>query len=181
MIFQAGRFGLHLLLQQDGISRVWCVSALRQRHNGHDSVSNHQPHDCLLSRLFRCRSKKTSNSSWQASVQWNHQWPVNSLHKGPVTWKMLPFDDVIMCFTMKTRQQPFIEYSAVQCIIFFGWLVFLIYWTLLLWCLLQWNIIILNGFGYSCGQCIHAMDEWWNFLDTTLSWVTYDIYCGRTV
>ena len=33
---------------------------LRWRHNGRDSVSNHQPHDCLLSRLFRRRSKKTS-------------------------------------------------------------------------------------------------------------------------
>ena len=31
-----------------------------QCHNGHDSVSNHQPHDCLLNRLFRRRSKKTS-------------------------------------------------------------------------------------------------------------------------
>ena len=30
------------------------------RHNGHDNVSNHQPHDCLLNRLFRRRSKKTS-------------------------------------------------------------------------------------------------------------------------
>ena len=26
----------------------------------HDSVSNHQPYDCLLNRLFRRRSKKTS-------------------------------------------------------------------------------------------------------------------------
>ena len=34
--------------------------ALRWRHNGRDSVSNHQPHDCLLNRLFRRRSKKTS-------------------------------------------------------------------------------------------------------------------------
>ena len=34
--------------------------ALRWRHNGRDNVSNHQPHDCLLSRLFRRRSKKTS-------------------------------------------------------------------------------------------------------------------------
>ena len=25
-----------------------------------------------------------------------HRWPVNSPHKGPVTQKMLPFDDVIM-------------------------------------------------------------------------------------
>ena len=33
---------------------------LQWRHNGHDSVSNHQPHDCLLNRLFRRRSKKTS-------------------------------------------------------------------------------------------------------------------------
>ena len=34
--------------------------ALRWRHNERDSVSNHQPHDCLLNRLFRRRSKKTS-------------------------------------------------------------------------------------------------------------------------
>ena len=26
-----------------------------------------------------------------------HRRPVNSPHKGPVTWKMFPFDDVIMC------------------------------------------------------------------------------------
>ena len=29
-------------------------------YNGHDGVSNHQPYDCLLNRLFRRRSKKTS-------------------------------------------------------------------------------------------------------------------------
>ena len=33
---------------------------LQWRHNGRDSVSNHQPKDCLLNRLFRRRSKKTS-------------------------------------------------------------------------------------------------------------------------
>ena len=32
-------------------------SALRWRHNGRDCVSNHQPHDCLLNRLFGRRSK----------------------------------------------------------------------------------------------------------------------------
>ena len=38
-----------------------CFStALHWRHNGHDGVSNHQPHDCLLNRLFRRRSKKIS-------------------------------------------------------------------------------------------------------------------------
>ena len=34
--------------------------SLHWRHNGHDSVLNHQPHDCLLNRLFRRRSKKRS-------------------------------------------------------------------------------------------------------------------------
>ena len=32
-------------------------SPLRWRHNGHDCVSNHQPHNCLLSPLFGRRSK----------------------------------------------------------------------------------------------------------------------------
>ena len=30
------------------------------RHNDHAGVSNHQPHGCLLNRLFRRKSKKTS-------------------------------------------------------------------------------------------------------------------------
>ena len=34
--------------------------SLQWRQNGRDSVSHHQPQDCLLSRLFRRRSKKTS-------------------------------------------------------------------------------------------------------------------------
>ena len=138
-------------------------------------VSNHQPHDCLLSPLFKRRSKKTpklcvtalcvGNSSvtsefpalrtsnaenvsiwWRLHVEsepiypfhysdvimgvmasqitsltivystvysgsnqrklqssasltcvWRiHWWPVNSPHKGPVTRKMFPFDDVII-------------------------------------------------------------------------------------
>ena len=36
------------------------TNALQWRHNGCDGISNHQPHDCLLNLLFRCRSKKTS-------------------------------------------------------------------------------------------------------------------------
>ena len=43
------------------LSRPRCVkSPLLWRHNGRDGVSNHQPHDCLLSRLFKHRWKKTS-------------------------------------------------------------------------------------------------------------------------
>ena len=35
-------------------------TTLRWRHNDHAGVSNHQPHSCLLNRLFRRKSKKTS-------------------------------------------------------------------------------------------------------------------------
>ena len=39
----------------------WCANHSWQwRHNGRDSVSNHQPHDCILNRLFARGSKKTS-------------------------------------------------------------------------------------------------------------------------
>ena len=52
------------LLGSEAISRhdddKFDTYTLRWRHNGRDSVPNHQPHDCLLNRLFRRRSKKTS-------------------------------------------------------------------------------------------------------------------------
>ena len=41
--------------------------------------------------------RKHQSSASLAFVWEIHRWPVNSPHKGPVTWKMLPFDDVIMC------------------------------------------------------------------------------------
>ena len=65
-------------------------------HNGHDGVSNHQPFECLLNRLFRRRSKKTSKLCLTGLMRGIHRWPVNSPHKGPVARKMFPFDDVIM-------------------------------------------------------------------------------------
>ena len=44
-----------------GLGLCSCDSrTLLWRHNEHDSVSNHQPHHCLLNRLFGHRSKKTS-------------------------------------------------------------------------------------------------------------------------
>ena len=47
---------------------------LQWRHNGCDGVSNHQPHDCLLNRLFRRRSKKTSN--FRVTGLWARSSPV---------------------------------------------------------------------------------------------------------
>ena len=42
------------------IARNEASNTLLWRHSGRDNVSNHQPHDYLLNRLFRRRSKKTS-------------------------------------------------------------------------------------------------------------------------
>ena len=42
------------------ISALWKGSPLQWRHNGRDGVSNHRHNDCLLSRLFRRRPKKTA-------------------------------------------------------------------------------------------------------------------------
>ena len=52
------------------------VTSLRWRRNGRDSVSNHQPHDCLLNRLFRRRSKKTSKlrvTGVLSAPCWSHE------------------------------------------------------------------------------------------------------------
>ena len=65
-------------------------TTLQWRRNESDGVSNHQPHHCLLSRLFRRRSKKTSKLCVTGLCAGN------SPRKWPVTRKMFPFDDVIM-------------------------------------------------------------------------------------
>ena len=80
---------------------TWCSNALRWRHIERDGVSNHQPHDCLLKRLFRQRSKETAelrvtdlcagnspvagefpprmaSNAENVSVWWRHQGVINS-------------------------------------------------------------------------------------------------------
>ena len=47
----------HLQSSHTNVNRT----PVQWRHNWHDDVSNHQPHPCLLNRLFGRRSKKTSN------------------------------------------------------------------------------------------------------------------------
>ena len=52
-IYNKYHYTLCCLCTNSFISLEWC-------HNGRDGVSNHQPHDCLLNRLFVRRSKKIS-------------------------------------------------------------------------------------------------------------------------
>ena len=74
---------------------VYLLSTLQWRHNGHDSVSNHQPHDGFLNFLFRHISKKTSMLRVTGLCA-GHRRPGDSPHKWPLTRKKFAFDDVIM-------------------------------------------------------------------------------------
>ena len=55
----------------------------------------------------------TKSSASLAFVRGIHRWPMNSPHKGPVTRKMLPFDDVIMQLTRDQAYTPMQQYIGV--------------------------------------------------------------------
>ena len=91
--------------------------ALQWHHNDPDGVSNHEPHGCLLNRSFRRRSKKTSKLRVTGLCAGNSPGPVNSPHKGPVTRKMFPFDDVIMGITSLTLGQWYHYHNSCESIL----------------------------------------------------------------
>ena len=71
--------------------------SLQWRHYGRDGVTNHRRLHCLINRLFKRVSKKTSKLCVTGLCEGNS--PVTGefpAHR-PVTRKMFPFDDVIMC------------------------------------------------------------------------------------
>ena len=81
------------------IHRQWqgaVKCSLQWRHNERDGVSNHRCVDRILHRLFRRISKKISIFRITGLCAGIHRWPGNSPHKGTVTRKILPFDDVII-------------------------------------------------------------------------------------
>ena len=79
------------------------ISTSRWRHNGRDSVSNHQPYDCLLNRLFRRRSKKISKLRVTGLCTGislgTGEFPV----KWPVTRKMFTFDHSSSVFVLSEQ------------------------------------------------------------------------------
>ena len=72
------------------------TSPLQWRDNERDasqitSISN------VSSTLCSCADQRKHQSSASlAVVRGIHRWPVDSPHKGPITLKLFPFDDVIM-------------------------------------------------------------------------------------
>ena len=57
---ETGEFPAQRASNADFFSIWWRHHALQWRHNKHDGVSNDRRLDCLLNRLFRRRSRKTS-------------------------------------------------------------------------------------------------------------------------
>ena len=70
----------------------WVKLALQWRHNEYDGVSNYKSHDCLLNRLFRRRSKKTSKLRATGICEGNSPVTGESPHKRPVTRRILLSD-----------------------------------------------------------------------------------------
>ena len=90
------------------------MHSLKWRHNERDCVSNYRYLDCLLNRLFRHRSKKTSEPCVTGLCEGNHRWPVDFPHKGPVTWKMFPFDVVFMFSQENACENVLFQVAAIS-------------------------------------------------------------------
>ena len=78
--------------QEAMIAAPTMAAALKWRHNGCDCVSKHQRLGCLLNRLFRLRSKKTSKLRTTGLCVGNS--PVTASNP-----EMFPFDNVFMRVT----------------------------------------------------------------------------------
>ena len=114
---------------------------LHIRHNGHDGVSNHQPFDGLLNRLFGSKSKKTSKLCVTGLCVANALVTDEFPHKGLVTRKMFPFDDVIMYDCSSASQAALKDMSEY------------IPWVLKNWYYISWDTLIIvstNGMTWRC-------------------------------
>ena len=60
--------------------------------------------------------RKHQSSASRAFVGEIHQWPVNSLHNGPVTRKMFSFDDVIM----ENSLMALAPMMSIKCVLWLG-------------------------------------------------------------
>ena len=83
------------------VSPVWCMQLNKLYHYRDVIISTMAPQ---ITRLTIVQStvysgpdqRKYQSSASLAFVRGIHRWPVDSPHKGPVTRKILPFDDFIM-------------------------------------------------------------------------------------
>ena len=110
-VFHAFVLPLSYIMMFFTVHLIWYISKspwlLQWCHNEHDGVPNHKPLVCLLNCLY---SKKTL-----ALVKGIHRWPVDSPHKGPVTQKMIPFDDIMKIDDMSVSHSVTAVHYCIQC------------------------------------------------------------------
>ena len=80
---------------------VWCIPRTSSTHNNDvimsEMASQITSLTIVYSTVCSCADQRQHQSSTSLAFVWGiHRWPVNSPHKGPVTRKIFPFDDVIM-------------------------------------------------------------------------------------
>ena len=97
---------------------------LHCRHNGRDSISNHQL-TIVYSTVYSDADQIKHQSSRSLAFVWGiHRRPVNLPHKRPVTRKMFPFDDIIMnVHILRGRKSRKIKWSKDMCAyhVRYGW------------------------------------------------------------
>ena len=105
---------------------VWefYILSLQWRHDKHDGFSNHQPRDCLLTRLFRHRWKKTSELRVTGLCAGNSPVTGEFPAQRASNAEKFPFYDVIM---IAKHDENCMEYKnnhvKLQCVglDYFGW------------------------------------------------------------
>ena len=135
------------------MSLQWC-------HNEHNGISNHQPPNYLLNRLFRQKSKKPQSLASLVFVRGIHRWPVNSPHKGPVTRKMFPFDDVIMWNIFHKIGMRFSHYALFWCgyvVSFCGFMWFFIHIGAVFMYIVTWVMFMCFFFEYVLLSVLQVM------------------------
>ena len=109
---------------------------LQLRHNERDDVSNYQPQNCLLNRLFRRRSKKTSKlritglcvgnslanslvttglSAMLALVKWIHCWLVDYLQCWPPV-RLIHWWLMVSLHRVPVMWKVFPSHKVIMCI-----------------------------------------------------------------
>ena len=97
--------------------------------------------------------RKHQSSASLVFVGGIHRWPVNSLHKGPVTRKMFPYDDVIMRTDKTVRTAWFTDTHENM----MTWIHFPHYWSIVKdnlwvnggWPLTKREVMVMRRFHFS--------------------------------
>ena len=98
--------GLHIIYQTPSTEQRGQTKSSQWRHNERDGVSNHRRLDCLLNRLFRRESKKTSKLRVTGLGEENPAVIDGFPSKRSITQKIFPFDDVIMSSSWRHHVRP---------------------------------------------------------------------------